>query len=115
MKNLKNCHDISDLRRAAKNRLPKSIFDFLDGGADDEISMRMNRSTFGEYDLVPDAPKPVNGDLHLPDGPGLGIEVDESVLDSYPYVLGPWSIFELESPPSKLALSGDHALPWADK
>ena len=66
-------------------------------------------------DLVPDAPKPVNGDLHLPDGPGLGIEVDESVLDSYPYVLGPWSIFELESPPSKLALSGDHALPWADK
>ena len=65
-------------------------------------------------ELVPDAPKPVNGELALPDGPGLGVTVDERMLEKYPYQPGPWSIFELESPPSKLALSGDHALPWAD-
>ncbi|MBL62693.1 MAG: hypothetical protein CMI30_04705 [Opitutae bacterium] len=64
-------------------------------------------------ELVPDAPKPVNGELPLPDGPGLGVKVDERMIDKYPYLPGPWSIFELESPPTKLALSGDHALPWA--
>ena len=64
-------------------------------------------------ELVPDAPIPVAGELSLPDGPGLGITVNEAMMDKYPYRPGPWSIFELESPPTKLALSGDHALPWA--
>ena len=50
---------------------------------------------------------------HWSAGHGLGITVDESMKDKYPYRPGPWSIFELESPPTKLALSGDHALPWA--
>lgn len=64
-------------------------------------------------ELVPDAPRPVDGEFPLPDGPGLGVTVDEAMMDKYPYLPGPWSIFELESPPTKLALSGDHALPWA--
>ena len=66
-------------------------------------------------ELVPDAPTPLNGELALPEGSGLGVTVDEGMLEKYPYQSGPWSIFELESPPSKLALSGDHALPWADE
>ena len=65
-------------------------------------------------ELVPDAPVPEKGELPLPEGPGLGVAVDESVFEKYPYLPGPWSIFELESPPTKLALSGDHALPWAE-
>lgn len=64
-------------------------------------------------ELVPDAPIPEKGELPLPEGPGLGVSIEEAVFDRYPYLPGPWSIFELESPPSKLALSGDHALPWA--
>ena len=64
-------------------------------------------------ELVPEAPVPEKGELSLPDGPGLGVVVDESVFDKFPYLPGPWSAFELESPPSKLNLSGDHALPWA--
>ena len=66
-------------------------------------------------ELVPDAPTPLNGELLLPEGSGLGVTVDEGMLEKYPYQPGPWSIFEVESPPSKLALSGDHALPWADE
>ncbi len=66
-------------------------------------------------ELVPDAPTPVNGELPLPNGSGLGVTVDEAMVDKYPYRPGPWSIFELESPPTKLALSGDHALPWAQE
>ena len=55
MRKLANCHDIDDLRKAAKKRLPNTIFDFLDGGADDEVSLRHNRYSFDQYTLVPDA------------------------------------------------------------
>jgi L-alanine-DL-glutamate epimerase-like enolase superfamily enzyme len=65
-------------------------------------------------ELVPDAPVPENGEISLPDGFGLGVTVDESVFEKYPYLSGPWSTFELDSPPTKLALSGDHALAWAE-
>jgi L-lactate dehydrogenase (cytochrome) len=44
---------IEDLRRAARRRLPKAIFDFIDGGAQDEISLRANRSDFERLRLLP--------------------------------------------------------------
>ena len=49
-----------------------------------------------------------DGDLILPDTPGLGIDVDESVIEKYPYKPGPWSTFETHSPAQHLNLSGDH-------
>ena len=66
-------------------------------------------------ELVPDAPVPENGELPLPDGYGLGVEVDEKVFSKYPYQKGPWSKFELESPKSTHYLSGDHAQKWAEE
>jgi L-lactate dehydrogenase (cytochrome) len=50
---LMKCNSISDLRRAAMRRLPKSIFDFVDGGADDEITLSRSITGFGRYELVP--------------------------------------------------------------
>jgi len=41
--------NIEDLRRLAKRRLPKVIFDYIDGGADGEITMRENCRAF--YDI----------------------------------------------------------------
>jgi len=37
---------IEDLRRAAKWNLPKAIFDFIDGGVNDEWTLRENRAAF---------------------------------------------------------------------
>jgi L-lactate dehydrogenase (cytochrome) len=37
---------ISDLRRLAERRVPKSVFDYLDGGADDEITLDENTRAF---------------------------------------------------------------------
>ena len=34
--------NIEDFRLLAKKRLPKALFDFIDGGAYDEITMRAN-------------------------------------------------------------------------
>lgn len=53
-----------------------------------------------------------NGDLIVPKEPGLGIEIDESVIERYPFQPGPWSIFKIDSPPETLAVSGDHSVPW---
>jgi isopentenyl diphosphate isomerase/L-lactate dehydrogenase-like FMN-dependent dehydrogenase len=38
--------NIEDLRRAAKRRLPRVIFDYIDGGADDEWTLRANCHAF---------------------------------------------------------------------
>jgi len=45
--------NIADLRRAAKNRLPKVVFDYLDGGAEDEITLRENCSAFNQWRFRP--------------------------------------------------------------
>lgn len=39
-------YNISDLRDAARRRLPRTIFEFIDGGAFDEVTLRANRADF---------------------------------------------------------------------
>jgi L-alanine-DL-glutamate epimerase-like enolase superfamily enzyme len=53
-----------------------------------------------------------DGYLILPDGPGMGIDVNETVIEKYPFIPGPWSIFELKSPAQTVAVTGDHSLKW---
>jgi L-lactate dehydrogenase (cytochrome) len=44
---------IEDLRTCARRRLPKAVFDFIDGGAHDEVSLRANRQDFERLSVVP--------------------------------------------------------------
>jgi L-alanine-DL-glutamate epimerase-like enolase superfamily enzyme len=48
-----------------------------------------------------------NGDLLVPRKPGLGVTVDESVVDRYSWIPGPWSYFRTESPRASRAVSSD--------
>ncbi len=50
---VQGCYNFHDFRRLAKRRLPKPIFDYIDGGADDEATYRRNTSSFESCDLVP--------------------------------------------------------------
>ncbi len=50
---LKNCHNFHDFRRLAKQRLPGPIFNYIDGAADDEVTLRRNTTAFETVDLVP--------------------------------------------------------------
>ena len=50
---LSGCHSIADLRRAAKRRLPKAVFDYMDGAAEDEVTRYYNQADFGRYELLP--------------------------------------------------------------
>lgn len=45
--------NLEDVRRRAHRRLPKAVFDFLDGGADDELTLRGNAAAFRAARLVP--------------------------------------------------------------
>lgn len=46
-------YSIADLRSHAKKRLPKAIFDFFDGGAEDELTLHRNVQAFQDKRLIP--------------------------------------------------------------
>jgi isopentenyl diphosphate isomerase/L-lactate dehydrogenase-like FMN-dependent dehydrogenase len=48
-------HSVEDLRRAARRRMPKAVFDVVDGGAGDEHTLRWNREAFERIPLRPRA------------------------------------------------------------
>ena len=47
-----NAFNIEELRLAAKRRLPRAVFDFIDGGAEDELTLRGNREAFSKVKLL---------------------------------------------------------------
>jgi L-lactate dehydrogenase (cytochrome) len=47
------CHDIGDLRRAARRLIPKPVFDYVDGAADEELSVAANVAAFRQWRFLP--------------------------------------------------------------
>ena len=50
---LARCHNIADLRRLARWRVPAPMFHYMDGAADDEVTMGRNQSAFDDLELLP--------------------------------------------------------------
>jgi L-lactate dehydrogenase (cytochrome) len=50
---LQRCHNIADLRRLAEKRLPAPMFHYIDGGSDDEVTLRRNTEAFDDWELLP--------------------------------------------------------------
>ncbi len=46
MSALDDCYNVFDLRDAAKRKLPKAVFEFVDRSTEDEIALRNNRAAF---------------------------------------------------------------------
>ena len=51
--NLEDCYNFEDFRRLAKKNLPAPIFHYIDGGSDDETTLKRNTESFLKCDLVP--------------------------------------------------------------
>ena len=51
--NLKDCHNVEDFRKLAKKKLPAPIFHYIDGGSDDEVTLKRNTDSFNKCDLIP--------------------------------------------------------------
>ena len=66
MSNLSKCNNINDFRKLAKSKLPFPIFHYIDGGADDETTLKRNTKSFEDCDLVPNVLRGVeNIDLSI--------------------------------------------------
>ena len=51
--NLSDCYSFNDFRKLAKKNLPAPIFHYIDGGSDDEVTLKRNTESFLKCDLVP--------------------------------------------------------------
>jgi len=54
----RRAYSIEAMRALARARLPRPVFDFADGGAEDEYTLRRNEAAFDELALLP---RPLNG------------------------------------------------------
>lgn len=94
---LEDCYKTADFRRLAKSRLPAPIFHYIDGGADDEVTMNRNSRSFDEVDLVPKV-------LAGVDSVDLSVEVLGRRL-SLPVFMSPTAMQRLFHPDGEWALA----------
>jgi len=95
---LRRARSIADLRELARRRLPRGVFDFMDGGAEDEMTLRDNRAAFGRHGLLPK----VLVDVAKPD-PATDVLGTPSAL---PLIVGPTGAAGFLWPRGDLAIAG---------
>jgi L-lactate dehydrogenase (cytochrome) len=104
---LQRAANISDLRRLAKRRLPAGIFDYIDGAAEDEVTMHRNTAVFSKYDFVPRVLRDVSD-----------IDTSSSFLGQnlkYPIIFSPTGFTRIADSEGELAVArvaARHQLPY---
>ncbi len=104
---LARCHDIADLRRSARRLTPRPVFDYVDGGADEELSLASNAEAFRRWRFVPRA----LADVSAVDTTG---QVLGQVLP-LPLVLAPTGFTRMMHPGGEIAVAraaARHGLPY---
>ena len=51
----RRAYNVAAVRAMARRRLPRAVFDFVDGGAEDEVTLRRNEASFAGYEFLPRA------------------------------------------------------------
>ncbi len=46
-------YSVAAMRQLARRRLPRAVFDFVDGGAEDEVTLQANETAFRDISLLP--------------------------------------------------------------
>jgi L-lactate dehydrogenase (cytochrome) len=57
---LRRCHGIGDMREIARRRTPQAVFDYVEGGADEELSLIRNVQAFRQWELMPEVARDVS-------------------------------------------------------
>lgn len=89
--------NVDDLRVIAKRRLPHGVFDYIDGGAEDERTMRANRDAFGRVTFRPRILREVGT-----------VDLTSTLLGrplAYPLVLAPTGFTRIADPQGELAVA----------
>src|SRR3954469_19964557 len=88
---------VEDLRRIAKRRLPGGVFDYIDGGAEDERTLAANQAAFAATTFRPRVLRGI-----------AKIDVASSILGApvgYPLVLAPTGFTRIADPDGELAVA----------
>jgi L-lactate dehydrogenase (cytochrome) len=88
---------VEDLRRIARRRLPGGVFDYIDGGAEDERTLQANRAAFARVTFRPRVLRGV-----------AKVDLDATLLGqplSYPLVLAPTGFTRIADPDGELAVA----------
>lgn len=88
---------INDFRHAARRRLPRAVFDFIDGGAEDELTLRDNRHAFERIRLMPRVLNDVSAPQIASDLLGTSVQA--------PLVVAPMGSCMLAWPQADIALA----------
>ena len=94
---LSRAASVADLRASARRRLPGGVFDYIDGGAEDELSLRRNVAAFRRAELVPRVLRDVSG-----------IDTSATLLGRklpMPLVVAPTGFTRIASPGGELDVS----------
>jgi L-lactate dehydrogenase (cytochrome) len=104
---LSGCHDVFDLRSSARRLIPRPVFDYVDGGADEEVSLAANVRAFRRWRFQPRALAAVTG-----------VDTSAQVLDRklpLPLVLAPTGYTRMMHPAGEIGAARSaqrHGLPY---
>ena len=88
---------VADMRRIAKRRLPGGVFDYIDGGAEDESALRRNSSAYAEIEFRPRVLRDVGN-----------VDASTTLLGkelAFPLVLAPTGFTRIADPAGELAVA----------
>lgn len=94
---LRRAASVADLRRQARRRLPRGVFDYIDGGAEDELTLAANVSAYGKVGFAPRVLRDVGN-----------VDISSILLGkplSYPLVLAPTGFTRIADPAGELAVA----------
>ena len=97
LRRLAKAASVADLRRLAQRRLPRGVFDYIDGGAEDERTLSDNVSAFANVSF---RPRVLRG---LSD-----VRIGSSILGNtleYPLILAPTGFTRIADPQGELAVA----------
>jgi L-lactate dehydrogenase (cytochrome) len=101
------CYDVADLRRVAKRRIPRPVFDYVDGAADEELAAAGNTAAFRQWRFLPR----VLADVAV-------VDTVVTVLGSpmpVPFALGPTGYTRMMHPDGEIGVARSgirHGLPY---
>jgi len=104
---LDHCASIADVRRLARRRVPRAVFDYTDGAAGDELSLRRTRAAFARVEFQPR----VLRDVSI-------VDTSTTLLGGWaalPVVLGPTGFTRLmhhSGEPAVAAVAGRSGIPY---
>ncbi len=94
---LSKAANVEDLRGIAKRRLPGGVFDYIDGGAEDESALHRNSASFGSYEFRPRVLRDVSN-----------VDTSTTLLGKtipMPLVLAPTGFTRIADPEGELAVA----------